>query len=59
MTRVCHCVGYQTNPGGVCCKDLPHPVTITTSGTTQCSLTEKDIRRIIREELRRHLPGLR
>lgn len=23
MTRVCHCVGYITNPGGVCCMELP------------------------------------
>lgn len=22
--RVCHCVGMLTNPGGVCCMDLPH-----------------------------------
>lgn len=23
--RVCHCVGNKTNPGGVCCQDLPTP----------------------------------
>ena len=31
MTRVCHCVGYMTNPGGVCCRDLPQASFWTTS----------------------------
>ena len=53
--RVCHCVGHLTNPGGVCCHDLPSAspaVTVTGTGIARpLPLDEERIREIIREEL--------
>jgi hypothetical protein len=57
--RTCCCTGYMTNPGGRCCMDLNAvqvPPVNTTYGShtlTPKTLTEDDIRRIIREELKR------
>lgn len=66
--RTCCCTGYLTNPGGVCCMDLParQAVTAPNTGTFIVRpvpkpepLTEEDIRRIIREELARSKKGKR
>lgn len=55
MTSVCHCVGYKTNPGGVCCKDLhrppPNPGIVVERVPTMPPLTEEQTRKIIREEI--------
>ena len=52
--RTCNCVGYMTNPGGVCCMDLPTAPVITTRGTAApIPLDEERIRQIIREEIER------
>lgn len=52
MARACNCVGYLTNPGGVCCQDLkPEPYQIGTCAVP--IITPDDIRRIVREELER------
>lgn len=57
--RSCNCVGYLTNPGGVCCMDLPRspvvtsPTTLPVGRTWREPLTEEQVRQIIREELAR------
>lgn len=56
--RTCNCTGYLTNPGGVCCMDLPRGGTVTTSHVTitpplSLPLTEERLRQIIREEIAR------
>lgn len=51
--RGCACTGYMTNPGGVCCQDLPYVPGMVMPAAPP--LTEEQVRRIVREELDRAL----
>lgn len=54
MNRTCCCTGYLTNPGGVCCMDLPRAPVVTTTGTSYpIPPDEERLREIIREEIER------
>lgn len=45
MIRACHCTGYLTNSGGVCCLDLPRTPMVITNNTKVLRISPDELLR--------------